>query len=191
MSLSENLQRLRKEKGLSQEDVAQKLFVSRQSVSKWENGNAEPGVENLKALAGLYGVTLDELMENELAEGVQFGEEKPNTKSRSNSDRLYCGLVAFRAAWVLLVGIISFTSVGVFSLPLDLPVMVVGIWVTHPAVWVIILCLLAYYILFELAVLVLPDVATMMAASILAVILMGVCILWLTRPRVRARFFKK
>ena len=62
MTLGENLQNLRKEAGLSQEQVAQQLFVSRQTVSKWENNLAEPGVENLKALAGLYGVTLDRLV---------------------------------------------------------------------------------------------------------------------------------
>ena len=62
MTLGENLQNLRKEAGLSQEQVAQQLFVSRQTVSKWENNQAEPGVENLKALAGLYGVTLDRLV---------------------------------------------------------------------------------------------------------------------------------
>ena len=189
MSLSENLHRLRKERGLSQEDVAQKLFVSRQSVSKWENGNAEPGVENLKALARLYGVTLDELMGNEPAEGFSFIEEKP--KSTLNSNRLYYALVAFRAFWAMFVGIISLISTDVFSLPLDLPVMVVGIWVTHPAVWVIILCLLAFNIVFELAVLFLPGVVTMVGASILAIALMGVCVFWLTRPAVRARFFKK
>lgn len=61
MTLGENLQRLRKEKGLSQEEVAQALFVSRQSVSKWETDKAEPGVDNLKALANLYEVTLDQL----------------------------------------------------------------------------------------------------------------------------------
>ena len=61
MTLSEKLQDLRRDAGLSQEEVAGRLFVSRQSVSKWENGQAEPGVENLKALADLYGVTLDEL----------------------------------------------------------------------------------------------------------------------------------
>ena len=192
MSLSENLQRLRKEKGLSQEDVAQKLFVSRQSVSKWENGNAEPGVENLMALAKLYGVTLDELVGNEPAEGFQFVEEKLDTNNTSSSDRLYYGLVAFRAVWVLLVGVVSLISTGVFSLPLDLPAMVVGIWVTHPAVWVVILCLQAFYILLELAILFFPGVfVTMAAASVLAIALMGVCVLWLTRPRVRTRFFKK
>ena len=191
MSVHENLQRLRKEKGLSQEDVAQKLFVSRQSVSKWENGNAEPGVENLKALANLYGVTLDELMGNEPIEESRFMEEWPNAKSASVPSGPYYGLVAFRAAWVLLMGMISLISTGIFSLPLDLPVMVVGIWVTHPAVWVIIFCLLALYILFELAVLFLPGVFRMAVASILAIVLLGVCVLWLTRPSVRARFFQK
>ena len=92
---------------------------------------------------------------------------------------------------MLFVGVISFSSVGVFSLPLDLPVMVMGIWVTHPAVWVIILCLLAFYILFEVAVLFVPGIVRMAAASALAVILLGVCVLWLTRPSVRNRFFKK
>ena len=68
MNFHENLQRLRKQAGLSQEEVAQKLFLSRQSISKWENGGAEPGIENLKALAKLYGVTVDELVGNEQPE---------------------------------------------------------------------------------------------------------------------------
>lgn len=59
MTLGENLQRLRKEKELSQEDVARALFVSRQTISKWETDKAEPGVDNLKALADLYEVALD------------------------------------------------------------------------------------------------------------------------------------
>ena len=50
MTLGENLQKLRAAKGLSQQDVARTLYVSRQSVSKWENDAAEPGVENLQAL---------------------------------------------------------------------------------------------------------------------------------------------
>ena len=71
MTLGENLQRLRKERGLSQEEVAQALFLTRQSVSKWENDGAEPGVENLKALARLYGVTLDELAGENSAPGTE------------------------------------------------------------------------------------------------------------------------
>lgn len=64
MTLGENLQKLRKASGLSQDEVARKLYLSRQSVSKWENGQAEPGVENLKKLSRLYGVTIDELVGN-------------------------------------------------------------------------------------------------------------------------------
>ena len=61
MALGENLQKLRSEKGLSQEEVARALFVSRQTISKWETGKAEPGIKALKGLGRLYGVTLDEL----------------------------------------------------------------------------------------------------------------------------------
>lgn len=71
MTLGENLQRLRKAKGLSQDEVAEKLFLTRQSVSKWENNQAEPGVENLKALARLYSVSVDELVGNISADGAQ------------------------------------------------------------------------------------------------------------------------
>ena len=71
MTLGENLQNLRKEAGLSQEQVAQQLFVSRQTVSKWENNLAEPGVENLKTLARLFGGTLDQLM------GLETASQRP------------------------------------------------------------------------------------------------------------------
>ena len=74
MTLGENLQNLRKEAGLSQEQVAQQLFVSRQTVSKWENNLAEPGVENLKTLARLFGVTLDQLI------GLETASQRPEQK---------------------------------------------------------------------------------------------------------------
>lgn len=53
---------LRKDKGLSQEELAEKLGVSRQAVSKWERAESSPDTDNLIALARLYGVTLDELI---------------------------------------------------------------------------------------------------------------------------------
>jgi Predicted transcriptional regulators len=54
---------LRKSAGLSQEKLARKLDVSQQSVGRWENGNAEPSIGHLFALADIYGVTLDELLD--------------------------------------------------------------------------------------------------------------------------------
>ena len=62
MMLAENLQLLRKENGWSQEELAEKCQVSRQAFAKWENGESVPALEKLIFLAGLYEVSLDELV---------------------------------------------------------------------------------------------------------------------------------
>ena len=62
MSMGQKIQNLRQSKGLSQEQLAEKLDVSRQSVSKWESGAARPETEKLIALADLFGVTTDYLL---------------------------------------------------------------------------------------------------------------------------------
>ena len=58
------LRRFRKELGMSQEDVAARLGVSRQAVAKWERGESLPDVESCVALADLYGTTVDSLVRN-------------------------------------------------------------------------------------------------------------------------------
>lgn len=63
MSLGNNLFNARKKKGLSQEMVAEKLGVSRQTISKWETNETLPDIQQSKSLAVLYHLTLDELME--------------------------------------------------------------------------------------------------------------------------------
>lgn len=60
--MQNNLIRLRKERGLSQEELADKLSVSRQAVSKWERGEALPDTDNLIRLAKLYNVSIDEIV---------------------------------------------------------------------------------------------------------------------------------
>ena len=64
MTLCEKLIDLRRKAGLSQEQMAQQLDVSRQAVSKWETGAADPSTANLLALAKLYGVSPEELLRN-------------------------------------------------------------------------------------------------------------------------------
>ena len=54
--------RLRREKGLSQEDLAEKVFVTRQAVSRWENGETVPGTETLKLLSKLFDVSINTLL---------------------------------------------------------------------------------------------------------------------------------
>ncbi|WP_138263772.1 helix-turn-helix transcriptional regulator [[Clostridium] hylemonae] len=63
MSLGNNLFNARKAKGLSQEMTAEKLGVSRQTISKWETDETLPDIQQSKKLAVLYGLTLDELIE--------------------------------------------------------------------------------------------------------------------------------
>ena len=62
MKLSEKLYQLRRQAGLSQEQAAEQLGVSRQSVSKWEGGQSVPEADKLAAISRLYGVTTDYLL---------------------------------------------------------------------------------------------------------------------------------
>lgn len=62
IEIANRLQKLRKEKGYSQEQLADALGISRQAVSKWERAEASPDTDNLICLAKLYGVSLDELL---------------------------------------------------------------------------------------------------------------------------------
>lgn len=62
MNLGNNLYQARKKKGLSQEDTAEKLGVSRQTISKWETDETLPDIRQVKQLSMLYGLSLDELI---------------------------------------------------------------------------------------------------------------------------------
>ncbi len=61
-TMAKRLTALRKQRGFSQEQLAEKLNVSRQAVSKWERAEAQPDISNLSALSKLYGITIDELI---------------------------------------------------------------------------------------------------------------------------------
>lgn len=71
MSLGENIAARRKALRLSQEYLAEQLGVSRQAVSKWENGQTEPTAKNLVELSKLFGITVSELIEPEKTEPVR------------------------------------------------------------------------------------------------------------------------
>ncbi len=66
MDLGDNLANARKKSGLSQEQVAERLGVSRQTISKWETNETLPDIRQSKRLAVLYGLTLDKLIEFDL-----------------------------------------------------------------------------------------------------------------------------
>lgn len=62
MSTKEILLELRTQKGLSQDELAEKVFVTRQAVSRWENGDTVPNTETLKLLSNLYNVSINTLL---------------------------------------------------------------------------------------------------------------------------------
>ena len=62
MDTKEILLQLRTQKGLSQDELAEKLFVTRQAVSRWENGETTPNTETLKRLSALFGVSINTLL---------------------------------------------------------------------------------------------------------------------------------
>lgn len=87
MGFGENLIRSRKKSGLSQEEVAAKLGVSRQTVSKWELGETLPDIQQAKKLSILYHITLDELVELDLqVKEIQEVIEKTTEETQKKID---------------------------------------------------------------------------------------------------------
>ena len=86
-NLPNNLYELRRRHGLSQEEFAEKLYVSRQAVSKWERGEAYPDTENLIAISEMFGVTIDELLKSEnICEAESIKEESNSEDNDDDND---------------------------------------------------------------------------------------------------------
>ena len=71
MDAKETLYHLRTQKGLSQAELAEKIFVTRQAVSRWETGDTTPNTETLKLLSALFGVSINTLLGCALALAVE------------------------------------------------------------------------------------------------------------------------
>ena len=83
MEFNEKLQQLRKQNNLTQEQLAEQLYVSRSAISKWESGKGYPNIESLKCIAKLFSVSIDELLSGE--ELISLAE----TENRSNLKKIY------------------------------------------------------------------------------------------------------
>lgn len=95
MEFNEKLQELRKQKGLTQEELAQALFVSRTAVSKWESNRGYPSIDSLKAIAKFFSVTIDELLSGD--EVLTIAEEDSRQKEGNFCDMVF-GLLDCSAA---------------------------------------------------------------------------------------------
>lgn len=100
MDFSKKLQELRKQKGLTQEQLAQSLYVSRTAISKWESGRGYPSIESLKQISKTFSITVDELLSGD--ELITLAEQ--NTKQRENHYRdLVFGLLDVSALMLLFL----------------------------------------------------------------------------------------
>ena len=106
MELKEKLVALRKEKGLTQLAVAEKLNVSRQAISRWESGIALPSTDNLKCLGALYGVPVDYLINEETERVNSESDSKKENEDRRDHKRLLRVIVACISV-VLIVIVVS------------------------------------------------------------------------------------
>ena len=80
MEFNEKLQDLRKNKGLTQEELAEALYVSRTAISKWESGRGYPSIDSLKEIAKYFSVTIDELLSSN--EVLSIAEEDNKQKEK-------------------------------------------------------------------------------------------------------------
>jgi transcriptional regulator with XRE-family HTH domain len=90
MKFCEKLQQLRKQKGLTQEQLAEKMFVSRTAVSKWESGKGYPNLDSLKYLSEIFSVSIDDLLSGE--ELISLAETENRTNIR-NTLRVVFGIL--------------------------------------------------------------------------------------------------
>ena len=117
MEFHNKLYSLRKQKGLSQEELANRLNVSRQTISKWEVGDSTPDMEKLIAISDLFGVSLDELVmdkasvykaestiKSEIVSGFKKRVFTPENKHRA---KIGLKIVAIILGIIVLIDVIS------------------------------------------------------------------------------------
>ncbi len=116
MSLATNLVTLRKQHGLTQMDLAEKLNVSRQAISRWEVGAAVPSTDNLKTLSVLYEVSVDDILKGETASVPQSSdlsdspqETLSNHRSNKKSKIIFaCVLILLALAVAIVASVVKF-----------------------------------------------------------------------------------
>ena len=102
MEFHEKLQELRKSRGLTQEELAEALFVSRTAISKWESGRGYPSIDSLKEISSCFSVSIDDLLSGEQLISIAEKENKSN----------------FNRVCDLLLGFVDLFSLMLIFLPL-------------------------------------------------------------------------
>lgn len=142
MAFGDKLQFLRKTKGISQEQLASQLKISRQAISKWENNSSIPDVENIVKLSNIFEVSTDYLLKSE----VEIS--KLDMKNNSNQRKLK---ISSLGSIFIILGFIGVFIMGILSA--IRPVSIIGdrnisgfpaYLISNEIVWLFALCLLTF-----------------------------------------------
>ena len=142
MTFGDKLQFLRKTKGISQEQLASQLEISRQAISKWENNSSIPDVENIMKLSNIFEVSTDYLLKSE----VEIS--KLDMKNNSNQGKLK---ISSLGSIFIILGFIGVFIMGILSA--IRPVSIIGdrnisgfpaYLISNEIVWLFALCLLTF-----------------------------------------------
>lgn len=112
MEFNEKLQELRKQKGLTQEELAEALWVSRTAVSKWESGRGYPNIDSLKQISKFFSVTIDELLSGDQILTIAEADQKQ--QENRNQDLIF-GLLDVSVAMFLFLPFFGETANGSFK----------------------------------------------------------------------------
>lgn len=119
MKFEENLVKLRKSKGLSQEELAEKLDVSRQTVYKWESGQSYPELDRLVIISKLFGYTIDDILHKDLAIGANNIKAEYNRFYNRFSIFIALGVFIIINAVVALLALFGYFGEDEYLVPLS------------------------------------------------------------------------
>lgn len=131
MEFNEKLQQLRKDRGITQEELAQSLYVSRTAVSKWESGRGYPSIDSLKQIAEYFSVTVDDLLSGDKIISLAERENKSRIK---NICDLFIGIADLFCLVLILLPIYS-NPVGERVYTVNLLVYLQKVSFNHMAYW--------------------------------------------------------
>ena len=127
MTFGEKLKKLRTDNGLTQDELAEKIYVTRTAISKWETDKGYPSIDSLKQLSGLFGISIDDLISDADIENKRLLDE---TQSRKF---YWCAMICLAATTVLaivyyfvrvpylyvgsILGVVGYIAFGLLSKP--------------------------------------------------------------------------
>lgn len=112
MSLSENLYNLRKKQNISQEELAEKLNVSRQAVSKWESGNGYPETEKIISICEIFDCSMDELVKGKISQDIKSEKNIYDLVMSKTARHVSIGISLILLGVTIMMTILGFSNEG-------------------------------------------------------------------------------